>query len=74
MERKKLIVQALGRRIASLRKAKKFTQLELSARLDMDEGHIRRVERGKRYPSLQLLCAITEELGITMEELFEGIE
>lgn len=60
----------LGERIATLRKAKGLTQVELSYKCDMESTNIVRIETGYN-PTLSTLLKISNGLGVEMKTLFE---
>lgn len=53
----------IGQRIAELRKAKGFTQEELSVKAGLQRTHISRIESGKYAVTIDTLSAIAEQLG-----------
>jgi len=62
---------ALGNRIASIRKEKNITQVELSYRCDIEKSNMRRIEAGNTNPTVLLLKKICSALGVTFQELFD---
>ena len=60
----------LGRRIRSLRKAKKWTLEELGERAATNHKHIGEIERGQQNPSFVVLVKIAAALGVELPELF----
>ncbi len=67
-----LLVQ-LGKRIQALRKAKGWTQTDLTVHLDMNTGHISDIERGKREAGIITLQVIAQGLDTTMAKLLRGL-
>jgi len=61
----------LGRRIRSLRNAKKWTLEELGEQADTNHKHIGEIERGQQNPSFAVLVKIAGALGIDLPELFK---
>jgi len=61
----------LGRRIRSLRNAKKWTLEELGEQADTNHKHIGEIERGQQNPSFAVLVKIAGALGIDLIELFK---
>lgn len=61
----KKYLQAFGKNLTALRRAKKLTQLELSKRSGVSLSHISRVERGARAASLLTIADLA--LGLTVE-------
>ena len=62
----------IGRFIAENRKVKKLTQKELAERLGVSDKTVSRWENGNYMPDLSLLQPLSEELGITLNELLSG--
>lgn len=67
------VLWQLGRRIAFLRKQRKLSQLDLSIEADVAKSYLSDLERGERNPSVIVLNKIALGLGITLEELFQGV-
>lgn len=65
---------AIGNNISALLKQKKMTQHELAARIQSHDDTVSRWMTGQRQPSAYALLRISRELGVTMEELMEGID
>ncbi len=61
---------AFGRRVKELRKEKNMTQKELSDRLDMDDGSLRRIEAGRTNPTLQTINKISNAFDTPVWMLF----
>lgn len=65
----------LGARIAYYRKLAKLSQRQLSEKIAISTSHLSRIERG-RYPngvSLAILFAISDGLGIKVNQLFQDL-
>ncbi|NOZ95660.1 MAG: helix-turn-helix transcriptional regulator [Acidobacteria bacterium] len=62
----------LGLAIRSHRRGVGWTQERLAEAAGLSPEHICRLERGLATPSLRTLCAISETLGVSVEELFFG--
>ena len=69
-----MIQQLIGNRIREVRKEKGYSQEELAALADLDRTYMTSVECGKRNISIVNLHRIAKALGVTLEELFRGIE
>lgn len=54
----------VGRRVHELRKAQGWTLATLAAHADSSETALSNIERGNRLPSLPMLDAIAEALGV----------
>ena len=65
---------AIGNNIYRLLRKKRMTQHELAARIRSHDDTVSRWMTGQRQPSAYALLRISRELGVTMEQLMEGIE
>src|SRR4028119_738834 len=66
-------VQLVGRKIRQLRKEHKLTQMELSARLGIQQSDLSRMEQGQYRVSLDTLFRILAEFKMSIGEFFEEI-
>lgn len=66
-------VQLVGRKIRELRKEHKLTQVELSARLGIQQSDLSRMEKGEYRVSLDTLFRILAEFRMSIGEFFEGV-
>jgi transcriptional regulator with XRE-family HTH domain len=66
-----IFLQNLGNRIASIRKEKSITQVELSYRCDIEKTNMRRIEAGNTNPTALMLRKIAAGLGIGLSELLD---
>ena len=62
----------LGTRIASLRHGYGLSQAELARRLHISPSAIGMYEQGRREPSVDILIAIAQEFGVTLDYLLSG--
>lgn len=62
----------IGRFIAEERKRKKYTQKQLSERLEISDKTVSKWERGNGFPEVSLLLPLCKELDITVNELLCG--
>ena len=62
----------LGKKIASLRKAKGLTQEELSERLEVSPQAVSKWENDLSCPDIMLLPKIAEVFGVTVDELLSN--
>ena len=62
----------LGSRIASLRHGYGLSQAELARRLHISASAIGMYEQGRREPSVDILIAIAQEFGVTLDYLLSG--
>ena len=61
---------SFGQRLASLRKAAGFTQIELAAELGVSQRMVAYCERPAATPPANLLPQIATALGVTIDEMF----
>jgi transcriptional regulator with XRE-family HTH domain len=66
-----VLQRKLGKRIADLRRAKKFTQEQLAESVGCSVEFISLVERGVNAPSVARLEKFSQVLGVEVKELFE---
>ena len=62
-------MNTIGQRIRELRKKNDLTQEKLADLLGVTYQSVSRWEKGTTYPDLELLPAISEILGISVDEL-----
>jgi transcriptional regulator with XRE-family HTH domain len=65
------IAKKLGKRIAGLRKIKKFSQADLSYEAEIDLSTLSRLERGILNVTLETLVSIAKVLKVDIKDLFE---
>lgn len=65
-----MIEKKLGRRIAELRKAKRYTQQRLAEKTGYSIEFISLVERGINAPSVAGCESVAKALGVSVAELF----
>lgn len=63
----------LGRRLRARREDRGLSQRELARRLDLSPSAISQFETGKSRVSVATLYAIVSELGVSLDELFSGL-
>ena len=61
----------LGRRIAELRKSKKFSQVGFAYMLDKEKQNYNKIEKGKTNPTVWTLMQIADLLEVPISELFD---
>lgn len=66
-----IFLQTLGSRIASIRKEKHITQIELAYRCDIEKTNMRRIEAGNTNPTILTLKKICAGMGISLNELLD---
>lgn len=64
--------RAFGDRIRELRAAAGLTQEDLSERCGLFRTYMSRIETGKANPTLTMIHALAESLGVSVVDLFEG--
>ncbi|KUO75684.1 MAG: hypothetical protein APF77_04105 [Clostridia bacterium BRH_c25] len=62
----------IGTQIKELRKAKKMTQVELSAHAEISRSYLADVEAGRYNPSLETLSKLAQALSVEVSALFKG--
>jgi transcriptional regulator with XRE-family HTH domain len=63
----------LGRRIATVRKAKGFSQFDLGAIIEMEKSNLSAIENGRQNPTSLTLKKIADALNVKVEEFFKDI-
>jgi transcriptional regulator with XRE-family HTH domain len=66
-------IQLVGRKIRQLRKERKLTQTELSARIGIQQSDLSRMEKGEYRVSLDTLFRILSEFQIGIGEFFDEV-
>ncbi len=69
-----LAVEQLGMRIRFLRKEKKLSQEDLALEANINKNYLSDLENGRRNPSFEILEKLAVALGISLSDLFKGIE
>jgi transcriptional regulator with XRE-family HTH domain len=64
----------IGERIRELRKGKKITLIELSARTGVAQATLSRIETGTMIGTVESHQKIAEALGTTLSELYAGVD
>lgn len=62
--------QQLGLRLKTIRTQRKLTQEELAAILDRSVDAISNIERGKSYPSFEMVAGLSRALNVDLQEIF----
>ncbi|MBX9772376.1 MAG: helix-turn-helix domain-containing protein [Candidatus Obscuribacterales bacterium] len=73
MDTGKRAIRRFGKRLQQLRKANRWTQQELAARLEVEQSYVSDVERGVFGPSFARLAKIGEVFGMTIADLCENV-
>ena len=66
-------IQLVGRKIRELRKERKLTQVELSARLGIQQSDLSRMEKGEYRVSLDTLFRVLAEFKMSIGEFFDDV-
>ena len=66
-----IFLQALGSRIAALRRERQITQAELGYRCDVEKTNMSRIEAGNTNPTALMLRKIAAGLGVSLAELLD---
>ncbi len=69
-----MITEELGNRIKELRTTIGLSQEKFALKIGMDRTYFSSVENGKRNVSIVNLKKIADGLGVSLSELFNGIE
>lgn len=64
---------SLGKTIRRLRKRRRLTQDELSARVGLKRPELTRIEKGESLVSLETMLRIFKELNVDAEEIALGL-
>jgi transcriptional regulator with XRE-family HTH domain len=70
MKEEDLLIK-LGERIVQLRKEKGIRQVDLAIDSEIDDGSLRKIERGKINPTTKTLAKIAKGLGVEIKDLFD---
>jgi transcriptional regulator with XRE-family HTH domain len=68
----KVIGKIVGKNIKELREVFDMTQAEFAQHLNIDRGHVSKIETAGARPSKRLLKAICEEFNVNMDWLLTG--
>lgn len=66
--------EQLGMRIRFLRQQRRWSQEDLALNANINKNYISDLENGRRNPSLEILERISSTFGISLAELFKGVE
>jgi XRE family transcriptional regulator, regulator of sulfur utilization len=68
------VVTALAKRIRDLRKKRGFSQEAFADHAGLHRVAVGWIEQGRRVPSLKTLVKVSHGLGISLSELFRGVD
>lgn len=71
--RNRVFAETVGKNLARLRRQSGLSQEELGFRADFHRTDISKLERGEAAPGSETLFKISESLGVSASELFEGL-
>lgn len=70
----KSVAIQLGARIRQLREQQGLSQRRFSMMVGMDRTYLIAVEHGRRNIAIENISKIANGLGVTLSELFEGVD
>ena len=73
-EMKQQVRERIGNRIAALRKKAGLTQEELALRAGLQRTHVGRIEAGRYAVTLEVVQAIAQALGMTVDIIDPRLE
>lgn len=65
---------ALGNRIRSLRKARKWRQIDLAMEAEINENYVSDLENGRKEVCLRTLQTVAQAFEMKTSELLKGID
>ena len=65
------VVRLFGENVRKERLARGLTQQELAGRLEMERSYLSELERGRRNPTVRVLGALAQALGVEPRELLK---
>jgi transcriptional regulator with XRE-family HTH domain len=63
----------LGDRVRTLRRERRWTQVEMAEMLGVDRSYLSEIENGKKDPSLRVLKTIADGFGTSLSKLLQGM-
>jgi transcriptional regulator with XRE-family HTH domain len=66
--------QAFGQALRHLRTRRKWTQVELALRADVDRNYISLIELGRNSPSVRMVFRLCEALDVSPADLMRDVE
>lgn len=66
--------QAVGQALRSLRTKRKWTQVEMALRADVDRNYLSLIELGRNSPSVRMLFRLCDALDVSPSELVKDVE
>ena len=68
------VLEKFGKRLVDLRKKQGISQEKFALKIGMDRTYYSSVENGKHSVSLEKIAVIAKGLGISISDLFNGVE
>lgn len=68
------VADQFGRNLAYCRRLAKLSQEELAVRASIHRTAVGMIERGERTPRIDTLVKLTGALGVSADELLDGLE
>ncbi|MEY8321297.1 helix-turn-helix transcriptional regulator [Lachnospiraceae bacterium 46-61] len=65
--------ELFGNKIKTLRESKKWTQKDLGIKIGVDQSNITKMEKGKKFISMDTAYKIMEVFNISFDDLFEDV-
>ena len=66
------MINLINKQIESLRRKKGWSQAALAQRLHISPSTVGMYEQGRREPSIDILVALSQEFGVTIDYLITG--
>lgn len=63
----------LGNRVRTLRRQRRWTQVEMAEMLGVDRSYLSEIENGKKDPSLRVLKTLADGFTLTLSQLLKGL-
>ena len=73
-EQKQQVRERISGRVSTLRKLKGMTQEQLAQAAGLQRTHVNRIEAGKYAVTLEVIQAIAEALGMTVDIIDPGLQ
>ena len=73
MARKRIKTDAISVVLREIRNEKNMSQEDVAFRINVDRTYISYLESGKRYPSIEMLIALAQALGVQPGEMLDRV-
>lgn len=73
MEKEEKLKELVGNKIRLLRESKGWTQEDLGLKIGVDQSNITRIEKGKKFISMDKIYKILNAFDISFDYLFEDV-